>query len=53
MLSKSIRRTTSGDLAGRASTNPAPDPAVRTRVDRGKMRDCHLQQDSDDVSVTN
>ena len=50
---KSIRWTTSGDLAGRASTNPAPDPAVRTRVDTGKMPDCHLQEDSDNVSVTN
>ena len=50
---KSIRRTTSRDLAGRASTNLAPDPAVRTRVDTGKMSDCHLQEDLNDVSVTN
>ena len=50
---KSIRRTITGDLAGRASTNPAPDPAIRTRVDQGKILDCHLQEDSDNVSVTN
>ena len=51
---KSIRRTIPGDLTGRASTNPATDPAIiRTRVDTGKMSDCHLQEDSDNVSVTN
>ena len=50
---KSICRTIFGDLAGHVSTNPAPDPAVRTRVDTGKMSNCHLQEDSDDVSVTN
>ena len=50
---KSISRTISGDLAGHASTNPAPDPSIRTRVDTGKMPDCHLQEDSDNVSVTN
>ena len=50
---KSIHRTTSRDLAGHASTNPAMDPAVRTRVDTGKMPDCHLQEDSDNVSITN
>ena len=50
---KSIHRTVSGDLAGHASTNPAPDPAIRTRVDTGTMPDCHLQEDSDNVSVTN
>ena len=50
---KSIRRTISGYLAGRASTNLAPDPAIRTRVDTGKMPDCRLQEDSNNVSVTN
>ena len=50
---KSIRQTISGDLAGHASTNPAPDPVIRTRVDTEKMTDCHLQEDSDNVSVTN
>ena len=50
---KSICRTISGDLAGRALANPAPDPAIRTRVDTGKMSDCHLQEDSDNVSATN
>ena len=50
---KSIRRIVSGDLAGHASTNPATDPATRTRVDTGTMPDCHLQEDSDNVSVTN
>ena len=50
---KSIRRTTSRDLAGHASTNPAPGPAIRTRADTGKMSGCHLQEDSDNVSVTN
>ena len=48
-----MRQTTSGDLAGRASTNSAPDPTIRTRVYMGKMLDCHLQEDSDNVSVTN
>jgi hypothetical protein len=50
---KSIRRTISGDLAGHASTNLAPDPNARTRVDTGAAPDCHLQEDSDNVSVIN
>ena len=50
---KSICRTVSGDLAGHASTNPAPDPATRTSVDTGTMSDCYLLEDSDNVSVTN
>ena len=50
---KSIGRTISGDFASCASTNPALDPAIRSTVDTCKMSDCHLQQDLDDVSVTN
>ena len=33
--------------------NPAPDPATRTGGDAGAMPDCHLPEDSDNVSVTN
>ena len=50
---KSICRTVSGDLAGHASTNPAPDPATRTRVDTGATPYCHFQEDTDNLSVTN
>jgi hypothetical protein len=50
---KSICRTISGDPAGYASTNPAPDPATRTRVDMDTTPDCPLQEDADNVSVTN
>ena len=50
---KSIRWTAAGDLAGHASTNPAPDPATRTRIDTGATPDCHLQEDSYNVFVTN
>ena len=50
---KSVRRTISEDLADHASTNPAPDPATRTRVDMGVTPDFYLQEDSNNVSVTN
>ena len=50
---RSVRQTTSADLAGHAQTNPAPNPATRTGGDAGAMPDCHLPEDSDNVSVTN
>ena len=50
---KSIHRTVSGDLASHASANPAPDPATRTKVGTGATPDCHLHEDSDNVSITN
>ena len=48
-----MRRTVSGDLAGHAQANPAPDPITRTGVDTGAIPDCELPEDSDNVSVTN
>ena len=48
-----MRRTASGDLADHAQTDPAPSPATRTGGDMGAMLDCHLPDDSDNVSVTN
>ena len=50
---RSVRWTASGDLAGHARTDPAPNPATRTGGDAGAMPDCHLPEDSDNVSVTN
>ena len=50
---RSVRRTVSRDLAGHAQANPAPDPTTRTGVDAEEMTDCHLPEDSDNVSVTN
>ena len=43
----------SEDLAGHTSANPDPDPASKARVDTGKMPDCPMAEDLDDVSVTN
>ena len=45
--------TAFGDLAGHAQTDPAPEPATRTGRDAGAMPDCHLPEDSENVSVTN
>ena len=50
---RSVRRTVSGDPAGHAQTNPAPGPATRIGGGAGAMPDCHLPEDSDNVSVTN
>ena len=50
---RSVRRTVSGDLASHAQTNPAPNPATRTGGDMEAMSDCHIPEDSDNVSVTN
>ena len=48
-----MRRTTSVDLAGHAQTGPAPAPATRTGGVVGAMPDCHLPEDSYNVSVKN
>ena len=50
---KSVHRTISGGFTGHASANPAPDPANRTRLGTGATPDCHLHEDSDNVSITN
>ena len=50
---KSIRRTMSGDLAGRTPNTLDPVPAEETGVDRGPAPDCPSAEGSEDMSVTN
>ena len=48
-----VRRTMSGDLAGRTSTIQVPSPALKARADTGVTPDCPSAEELDDVSVTN
>ena len=50
---RSVHRTISRVPHGHAQTNPAPDPATRHGGNTGAMPDCHLPEDSDNVSDTN
>ena len=53
VIRKNIRRTMSGDPAGRASTSQVTDPALRTEANTGVTPDCPSPEDSDDMSITN